>query len=155
MNVAIAEKHHETETGKPRRWLAPLLAVVACSLAGFLVYRIVQEYDLAEVATALQSMPLLRVFTALGFAAASYLCLTGVETLAVRFAGKSLPYSRIALTAFVSLSLGHNIGLTPFSSGAIRYRFYSRWGFAFGDVAKILLFCGMTCLLYTSDAADE
>jgi glycosyltransferase 2 family protein len=30
------------------------------------------------------------------------------------------------------------------SSGAIRYRLYSRWGIGPGDIARIILFCAMT-----------
>jgi glycosyltransferase 2 family protein len=30
------------------------------------------------------------------------------------------------------------------SSGAIRYRFYTRWGIGAGDIARIILFCAMT-----------
>jgi uncharacterized membrane protein YbhN (UPF0104 family) len=30
------------------------------------------------------------------------------------------------------------------SSGAIRYRFYSRWGISAGDIARIILFCAVT-----------
>ena len=40
--------------------------------------------------------------------------------------------------------IGHNIGLAALSSGTIRYRFYSRWGLSAGEVAKVILFCGMT-----------
>ena len=123
------------------------MAVAVFALVGFLIYRIVQTYDMAEVATALRSMPPRRFFMALGFAAASYLCLSGVEVLALRYADTSLAYPRILLTSFVSLSLGHNIGLSPLSSGAVRYRFYSRWGLDVGDVAKLLLFSGMTVSL--------
>jgi glycosyltransferase 2 family protein len=30
------------------------------------------------------------------------------------------------------------------SSGAIRYRFYSRWNIGAGDIARVILFCAMT-----------
>jgi uncharacterized membrane protein YbhN (UPF0104 family) len=50
----------------------------------------------------------------------------------------------LALASFCSLSLGHNIGFAALSSGAIRYRFYSRMGVSLADVAKIIVFCGVT-----------
>jgi uncharacterized membrane protein YbhN (UPF0104 family) len=80
----------------------------------------------------------------LGFAGASYVCLTVNDWLALRYAGRPLPYRVAALTAFVSLSLGHNIGFSGLSSGTIRYRFYSRWGLDAAQVAKIVLFSGAT-----------
>jgi uncharacterized membrane protein YbhN (UPF0104 family) len=103
---------------------------------------------------------------ALVFAAGSYLCLTGFDFLATRYIGQNLPYRYVALTSFCSLSLGHNIGFAALSSGAIRYRFYSRKGISVGDVARIIVFCGITvglglailgglALLVRSDLAVE
>ena len=69
------------------------------------------------------------------------------DTLAVRYAGHAIPYRKIALASFVSLSFGHNIGLAALSSGAIRYRFYTRWGMSGGEVAAVVLFCGATVML--------
>jgi uncharacterized membrane protein YbhN (UPF0104 family) len=79
-----------------------------------------------------------------GFVAGSYLCLTGFDLLALKYVGKSLPYRRAALASFTALSLGHNIGLAALSSGAVRYRFYSRWGLSGVEVAKLIVFCGIT-----------
>lgn len=36
-------------------------------------------------------------------------------------------YPRAALASFTSLAIGHNVGVAALSSGAVRYRFYSRW----------------------------
>lgn len=58
--------------------------------------------------------------------------------------GRPLAYRRAALASFTSLSLGHNIGFAALSSGAVRYRFYSRWGLGAGDVGRVILFCGAT-----------
>jgi uncharacterized membrane protein YbhN (UPF0104 family) len=120
------------------------LLVAALCLAVFLLYRIFQQYSLDQIVQSVRSIPFSTFCTALLFAAASYLCLSCFDLLAIRSLGKSLPYSRIALTSFISLSLGHNIGFAGLSSGAFRYRFYSRWGLTAEDVAKIILFCGVT-----------
>ncbi|MBX5000753.1 lysylphosphatidylglycerol synthase domain-containing protein [Rhizobium lentis] len=120
------------------------LLVAALCLAVFLLYRIFQNYSLDEIVQSVRSIPLSTFFTALAFAAASYLCLSCFDLLAIRSLGKSLPYRKIVLASFISLSLGHNIGFAGLSSGAFRYRFYSRWGLTTEDVAKIILFCGVT-----------
>jgi uncharacterized membrane protein YbhN (UPF0104 family) len=80
-------------------------------------------------------------------AAASYLCLTGFDFMAVRYAGYRFPYRKVALASFVSLSIGHNVGIATLSSGAIRYRFYSKLGMSVGDAGKVILFCGLTVAL--------
>ena len=53
--------------------------------------------------------------------------------------------SRIAaMASFASYSIGHNIGATAFSGGAIRYRIYSSRGLTVVDVAKICFVTGLT-----------
>jgi uncharacterized membrane protein YbhN (UPF0104 family) len=122
----------------------PALAVAMVTLAGFLLYRTLSRYSLDEIVASVQSIPAGKLAFAFMFAGASYLCLTGFDALALRYVGKPLSYPRTALASFTSLSLGHNIGLAALSSGAIRYRFYSRWGLTLEQVAKLIVFCGVT-----------
>jgi uncharacterized membrane protein YbhN (UPF0104 family) len=125
----------------------PWVVLATVLLAGFLLYRTLSRYSFDEVVAAVWAVPSSRLALAAGFAAASYLCLTGFDALALRYVGKPLPYRKIALASFTSLSLGHNIGLAALSSGAIRYRFYSRWGLSACDVAKLIAFCAVTVAL--------
>jgi len=66
------------------------------------------------------------------------------DALAVRYTGKRLELDRVALASFTAVSIGHLLGFAALSSGALRYRFYSRWGLTHGDVGRVLLFCGTT-----------
>ncbi|WP_137390551.1 lysylphosphatidylglycerol synthase domain-containing protein [Rhodoligotrophos defluvii] len=116
-------------------------------LAVGLLYRTLSQYSLAEILASIRSVPPYRLALAGLFAAASYLCLTGFDYLALRYVERPLPYRQAAIASFTSLALGHSIGFAGLSSGAIRYRFYSRWGLGAGDVAKLMLFCGMTVAL--------
>jgi len=50
-------------------------------------------------------------------------------------------------------SIGHNIGATAFSGGAIRYRIYSQFGLGVIDVAKICFLTGLTFLARQSGGA--
>lgn len=140
-----------------------LIAAALCGGA-YLVYRAFSRYTFAEIMEALGALPPWRIAVAIGFAAASYLCLTFFDFLALRSVGRPLAYHRAALASFVSLSIGHNVGFAALSSGAIRFRFYSRWGLSASQVAKVVIFCGLTVglgltsiggiglLLYPSDA---
>jgi len=129
------------------------VAVLAIGLAGFLIHRTLSRYSWEELRAAVASVPAGHLMLALGFAAASYACLTLFDFLALRYAGKPLPYRRAAVASFSSLSLGHTIGLAALSSGAIRYRFYTRWGLEAEDLAKVILFCGATVGLGLSTLA--
>lgn len=126
------------------RLLLRLVIVVAIGIAAYLLYRTLSQYSLDEIIESVRAIPAAHLARAFGFAAASYLCLSFFDWLAVRYAGKPLAWHRTALTSFTALSIGHNVGVAALSSGAIRYRFYARWGLGVGDVAKVILFCGIT-----------
>jgi uncharacterized membrane protein YbhN (UPF0104 family) len=127
-----------------RKIWKPLIAVVAIGLAAFLLYRTLSRYSMDQLLEAVSAIPAGRLAAAGGFAAASYLCLSGFDYLALRYVGRPLPYYKAAWTSFTALSLGHNIGLAFLSSGAVRYRFYTRWGLSAEQVAKVIVFCGIT-----------
>jgi uncharacterized membrane protein YbhN (UPF0104 family) len=122
----------------------PVVAAGLAALAAFLLYQTLSRYSFDQVTASVTAIPSWRLASAGAFAAASYLCLTGFDWLALRYVRRPLPYRQAALASFVSISLGHNIGFAGLSSGAIRYRFYSRWGLGVGDVARLVLFCGTT-----------
>jgi len=137
----------KTETSTRWRWLKRALAAAIVALAGFLLYRTLSGYSLDAILQSIRKIPTTRLVLAGAFAAGSYFCLTWFDWLALRYAGKPLPWRRAALASFCSLSLGHNIGFAALSSGAIRFRFYTRWGLRPGDVAKVILFCAATVAL--------
>lgn len=116
-------------------------------IAGYLLYRNLRDYSAAEIVAGMAATPLPNLAAAIGFAAASYLCLTGFDFLGARHVGRGQPYPRAALASFISLSLGHSIGFAALSSGAVRYRFYSAWGLSTGEIAGLIIFCGLTVAL--------
>jgi uncharacterized membrane protein YbhN (UPF0104 family) len=148
--VSASQPHFALTEGQkpPRRrlfarpWMLALTAA-ALILTGYLLYRTLSHYSYEEIVASVRSIPLRRLVLAGCFAAASYLCLTVFDVLALRSIGRKLPYPKVALASFISLSLGHSIGLAGLSSGAIRYRFYARWGLSASEVAKMVLFCGI------------
>jgi|TARA_R110002051_G_scaffold45962_4_gene92518 glycosyltransferase 2 family protein len=127
-----------------RRHLFKLLVVVAVVVAAVIVYRSLGRYTWEEVRISVAAIPLSNLLSAFGFVIASYVCLSGFDWLAVRYAGKPLSFPRTLLASFTALSIGHNVGMAALSSGAVRYRFYSRWGLSPEQVAKVIVFCGFT-----------
>jgi uncharacterized membrane protein YbhN (UPF0104 family) len=71
--------------------------------------------------------------------------LTFYDYFALRTIGKThVPYRIAAMSAFTSYTIGHNIGATVFTGGAIRFRIYSDYGLSAIDVAKICFISGLT-----------
>jgi uncharacterized membrane protein YbhN (UPF0104 family) len=127
--------------------LVPWIMLAISAVIVVLLARALRQYDPAEIWQAVRGASAARLGLAIAFAAASYLCLTLFDTLALRYVGKRLPYRQIALASFTSLSIGHNVGVAALSSGAIRYRFYSRWGLSGEEVGKLIGFCAITVAL--------
>lgn len=123
--------------------------VTAALIAGalVLVIRVLHQFSLPQVIESLQRLNGRGLAFGLLFTAGSYLSLTAFDYLGLRYAGHRLPYRQVALASFVSLSIGHTLGLAPLSSGAIRYRFYSRLGLDALAVAKVIVFSGVTVAL--------
>ncbi len=120
------------------------LVAVAVLLAGWLIYRTLSQYSWQDISGSVAAIPTASFGLALVFAACSYLCLTLFDFLALHYVGKPLSYPRAALASFTSLAIGHNVGVAALSSGAVRYRFYSRWGLDGEEIAKLIVFCGVT-----------
>lgn len=116
----------------------------AIAVAVYLLVRTLRQYTLEQVRDALFSISARHLALSFVFAGASYLCLSCFDALAARYVGKPLALRRTALASFVSLSIGHNVGVAALSSAAVRYRYYSRWGLSSADVALMVLFCGVT-----------
>lgn len=136
-----------------RKHIAQMAICLAIAIAAFLVYRSLGRYSLEEIADAVRAIPAARLVSALGFVAASYLCLTGFDMLALRYVKKPLHWRQAGLASFCALSIGHTVGMAALSSGAVRYRFYSRWGLSGGEIARVIGFCGVTVGLGLSTLA--
>ena len=121
------------------------LSVTIIGVAAFVLYRTLHDIDFRDVLKALRHTPTHEVVLAGLFVAAGYFTLTFYDLFAVRTIGHAeIPYRINALAAFTSYSIGHNVGASVFTGGAVRYRIYSAWGLNAIDVAKICFIAGLT-----------
>jgi glycosyltransferase 2 family protein len=133
----------EQKVGWNRVGIAVSITII--SAAAYVLYRMLSDIALDEVMDALAATPPYDVALALVFVAAGYFTLTFYDLFALRTIGKHhVPYRIAALAGFTSYSVGHNVGVTALSGGAVRYRIYSLWGLTVIDVAKICFVAGLT-----------
>lgn len=147
------QTHHRSPDGKParrtaagvnwRRWIINGFVFAAALLAIYFIMRTIGRHGIDTIVDALAQMPAANLAAAGGFAAASYLCLSGFDYFGARYVGRPLSWPRALLGSFTSLSIGHNVGFAGFSSGGLRYYFYSHWGMRAADVARLVLFSGI------------
>jgi uncharacterized membrane protein YbhN (UPF0104 family) len=121
------------------------LSLVIILSAAVVLYRMLRGIDVAEVIEALKATDRKDVVLAGLFVAAGYFTLTFYDLFALRTIGANdVPYRIAALAGFTSYSVGHNLGATVFTGGAVRYRIYSAWGLTAFDVAKVCFIAGLT-----------
>src|ERR1700749_4437478 len=125
--------------------LGVAISVTVIGIACYVLYRMLKGIDTNEVLEAIKSTEPRQIALAALFVAAGYFTLTFYDLFAVRASGHShVPYPVNALAAFTSYSIGHNVGASVFTGGAVRYRIYSAYGLNAIDVAKICFLAGLT-----------
>src|ERR1041385_3837360 len=121
------------------------LSLIIIVAAAVVLYRILRGIEFSEVIVALKATDPADMLLAGMFVAAGYFTLTFYDLFALRtIAANHIPYRTAALAGFTSYSIGHNIGASVFTGGAVRYRVYSAWGLTAIDVAKICFIAGLT-----------
>jgi hypothetical protein len=125
--------------------LGVLLSLAIIIVAAVVLYHMLRDTDVNEVMGALRAIDRHHIALAAAFVAAGYFTLTFYDLFALRAIGhKEIPYRIAALSGFTSYSIGHNIGATVFTGGAVRYRIYSAYGLDAIEVAKICFVAGLT-----------
>ena len=125
--------------------LGVAISVTVIGIACYVLYHMLRGIDVNEVFEAIKSTQPHQIALAALFVAAGYFTLTFYDLFAVRAIGHNKILYRVnALAAFTSYSIGHNVGASVFTGGAVRYRIYSAYGLNAIDVAKICFLAGLT-----------
>src|SRR5215469_11316759 len=105
--------------------LGVAVSITVIGIACYVLYHMLRGIDVDEVIEAIKSTEQADIALAGVFVAAGYFTLTFYDLFAVRAIGYSqIPYRINALAAFTSYSIGHNVGASVFTGGAVRYRIY-------------------------------
>jgi uncharacterized membrane protein YbhN (UPF0104 family) len=129
--------------GWKRLGIAASLLIIGFALATLV--RTLKGVDKGAILTALTDIPPGNIALAALCVVCAFCTLTFYDFFALRTIGKKhVPYRIAALSSFTSYSIGHNIGATVFTGGAIRFRIYSDYGLNAIDVAKICFLSGLT-----------
>jgi uncharacterized membrane protein YbhN (UPF0104 family) len=125
--------------------LGLVLSLTIIAIACYVLYHMLRDLDFDDLVTALQAKSAQSIVLAMLFVAAGYFTLTFYDLFALRTIGRNdVPYRIAAVAGFTSYSIGHNVGASALTGGAVRYRVYSAWGLNAVDVAKICFVAGLT-----------
>src|SRR5215469_4754238 len=121
------------------------LSITIIAIAAMVLYHTLHDINFGQVVDAIKAVEKHDVVTAALFVVAGYFTLTFYDLFALRTLGyPEMPYRIAALAGFTSYAVGHNIGASAFTAGAVRYRIYSAHGLSGIDVAKLCFVAGLT-----------
>src|ERR1700739_4715684 len=129
--------------GWKRLGIAASIFIIAFAITTLV--RTLKGVDGGVILTALTDIPAHHIVLAALCVVGAFCTLTFYDFFALRTIGKKhVPYRIAALSSSPSYTIGHNIGATVFTGGAIRFRIYSDYALNAIDVAKICFLSGLT-----------
>ena len=136
-------KSFDDKIGWGRVGIALSLTIIA--IAAMVLYHTLHDINFGQVIDAIEAVEKHDVARAALFVAAGYFTLTFYDLFALRTLGHTeIPYRIAALAGFTSYAVGHNVGASAFTAGAVRYRIYSLHGLSGIEVAKLCFIAGLT-----------
>src|SRR5260370_37846491 len=121
--------------GWKRLGIAASLLIIAFAITTLI--RTLKGVDTGVILTALTEIPPGHIALAALCVIGAFCTLTFYDFFALRTIGnKQVPYRIAALSSFTSYTIGHNIGATVFTGGAMRFRIYSDYGLVPTRVAQ-------------------
>ncbi len=121
------------------------LSLTIIGIAVVVLFHMLRDINGDEVVHALKATQPHQILLSALFVAGAYFTLTFYDWFALRTIGHGeVPYRVAALSGFTSYAVGHNVGATVFTGGAVRYRIYSHYGLDAVEVTKICFVTGLT-----------
>lgn len=136
-----------------RSWLGGSVGILLLFAAVFVLRRQLQSTAPAEILADLRALPASRIWWAVGMTALAFATLTVYDVLALRWLRHHHPYREVAAAAATSYAFNHALGNPLITGAMVRSRFYPRWGFTAGEIARIVGFGSATSIVGLFPAA--
>ena len=130
-----------------RKLLGAGLSVILFTAAVWLLHGELKAHHIVDILKAFESIPVARMWAAIGLTILSYAIMTGYDALALRYIRHQLAYSKIGLASFIGYAFSNNIGLSMIAGASVRYRLYSAWGLSTLQITQVVAFCALTLWL--------
>lgn len=121
-----------------------VLPVVLLAAAGWVLWREFHKLSFAAVTASMAGWGLKSIALALALAVVSFLLMGAIEWFGLRWTGARVPWWPTQLGSFLANAIAHAIGANLLISGAIRARFYERYGVGLTQVAGTTIFAAVS-----------
>lgn len=121
-----------------------LVAFVLLGAAAYILWREFHEIRPEQIARAIRAWGWNSVLLALGLSASSFLLMGAIEWLGLRWAGARVAVVSALSGSFIASAIAHTLGANLLVSGAVRARYYAKYGITLRQVAATTLFHGFS-----------
>jgi len=119
-------------------------AIGLCLFAAamLILHRELRHYHYADIAAELRQVKPMFLVLAVLLTVLDYVVLTFYDALGLRHIQRRLKWRKMALASFIGYVFSHN--MTIVGGSTARYRIYSALGVSASEVARLVVFCGLT-----------
>lgn len=121
-----------------------LVAFILLGAAAYILWREFHEISLGQVASAMRAWGWDSILLALGLSATSFLLMGTIEWLGLRWAGARIAVRSALTGSFIASAIAHSLGANLIVSGAVRARYYAKYGVTLRQVAAATVFHGFS-----------
>jgi len=121
-----------------------LVAVLLLAAAAFILWREFRDLSPADLASAIRAWGWDSALLALFLSAASFFLMGVVELMGLRWAGARIGAGAALAGGFIACAISHSLGANLLVAGAVRARFYGKYGITLRQVAAATVFNSFT-----------
>ncbi|MDD6088769.1 MAG: YbhN family protein [Desulfovibrionaceae bacterium] len=135
--------HENTAHSAVLKILGRLLVFAIFCGAAWLLYTEIRKYSLSQILDSIGRIPTAALVASLIFAIINYIILIGYDWLALKAIHKKLSLPKVSLVSFIGQAVSYNFGAL-LGGSAVRFRFYSLWGFSPMEFVRLILMLAVT-----------
>jgi uncharacterized membrane protein YbhN (UPF0104 family) len=126
------------------RWALRVVPPVMLVAAAWVLWREFHKLSFEAVKAAIAGWGLTAIFATLVLSVVSFLLMGLIEWVGLRWTGAKVPMGPTQMGSFLANGIAHAIGANLLTSGAIRARFYERFGVSLAQAAGATLFAAFS-----------
>ncbi len=119
-----------------------LISLALFCIAMVILHHELRQYHIRDIIAELRKVKPAFLGLAVLLTILDYFVLTAYDALALRYIRHRLEYTKIAVASFIGYVFSHN--MTIVGGSTARYRIYSALGVSANEVARLVIFCGLT-----------
>lgn len=120
--------------------LAPYFALAVLAIAIWFLYHILKLYSVAEILTAIDSIPRSDLMMACAATFGSYLVLSFYDFLGFFYIRHKISIAKVAIASFTAFAIGNSIGMASIAGSTVRLRFYASYGIKTSEILRLIAF---------------